>query len=327
MDQTNHQPDIKRIFGNIALIFVAVILPGLEWSLFGWVQLFLPILVFVFLIKYGTFIGGRYILAGAGLAILVGLFTQPFDVLLFSLALIPAGYVLAKSALRGDSPAMSGLKCAATLGACWGLLIAGVGAVTGNSPYIAIQTTLSSGIDSVVKEYSQNEQVGADTAIMLEATLEQMKVIIPIILPAIFLSFAMFSTWFTMVLGNRLVHKYTGRQVWPRYRFWQLPDKLIWLGILSAFMAFLPLGIIKGVAVNILILLSVLYCMQGFAVCVFYMNKWNVPILLRSFIYVMIVLQSLGTIVLLMVGVADTWLNLRKLNVPDTESKEDSQDE
>lgn len=327
MDQTNHQPDIKRIFGNIALIFVAVFLPGIEWSLFGWVQLFLPILVFVFLIKYGTFVGSRFILSGAGLALILGLFTQPIDVLLFSTSLIPAGYVLARSALQGDSPAVSGLKGAATLAACWGLLIAGIGVVTGNSPYNAILTTLNSGIDSVVKEYSQNEQIAPDTAIMLEATLEQMKVVVPIILPAMFLSCAMFSTWFTMVLGNRLAQKYAGREVWPRYRFWQLPDKLIWLGILSAFMAFLPLGPLKGVAVNILILLSVLYCIQGFAVCVFFMNKWNVPILLRSFIYVMIALQSLGTIMLLMVGVADTWLNFRKLNVPDTESKEDSQDE
>jgi hypothetical protein len=49
------------------------------------------------------------------------------------------------------------------------------------------------------------------------------------------------------------------------------------------------------------------------AIAVFFMNKWNVPLLLRSFFYVMIVFQSLGTLILLIFGIADIWFDFRKL--------------
>lgn len=327
MDQANPQPEIKRIFGNILLIFAALTLPGVAWALFGWVHVFLPVLVFIYLNKYGFNIGNRFILAGAGLALLTGLLTQSVDVLLFSFSMIPTGYVLAKSGMQGDSPGYSGLKGAATLAVCWALLIGGLGISTGVSPYGSLIATLNTGIDEALNHYRQNETLAPDAMVMLETTLYQMKVVLPIIMPAIFLSCALFSTWITMVLGNRLAFRFCNREVWPRYRFWQLPDRLIWLGIGCAAFAFLPLGAIRDVAVNLLILLSIIYCFQGFAVCVFFMNKWKVPLLFRSFIYVMIVFQSFGTLLLLVIGIADIWLDFRKLNPLKPKSDEDITDE
>lgn len=327
MDQANQQPDIKRILGNIFIIFAALTLPGVAWSLFGWVHIFLPLLVFIFITRYGLYIGRRFILAGVGLALLGGLLTQAVDTLLFSFSLIPAGYILAQSGMRGDSPAVSGLKSAATQAACWVILIAVFGITTGESPYGSLINTLDSGIDEALIHYKQNETLAPDAMVMLEATLHQMKAVIPVIMPALFLSCALFSTWFTMVLGNRLAYRLTQKEIWRGYRFWQLPDKLIWLGIICAILAFVPSGPLRGVAVNLLILLSVVYCFQGLAVCVFFMNKWNVPLLFRSFIYVMIIFQSFGTLLLLVLGVADIWLDFRKLNAPEPGPEETSNDE
>ncbi len=327
MDQANPQPEIKRIFGNIIIIFAALALPGMAWSLFGWIHVFLPLLVFIYLTKYGMHIGNRFILAGAALALLVGALTQAVDVLFFSFSLIPTGYILAQSGFRKESPSISGLKGAATQAACWILLIGGIGLVSGVSPYGTLINTMNSGIDEAMSHYRQSESLAPDAMLMLETTLQQMKVVIPIIMPAILLSCALFSTWITMVLGNRLALKFSKIEVWPRYRFWQLPDKLIWLGIASAALAFVPSEVARSIAVNVLILLSVIYCFQGFAVSVFFMNKWNVPLLFRSFIYVMIVFQSFGTLLLLMIGIADIWIDFRKLNPSKQKSDEDMNDE
>lgn len=327
MDQVSPQPEVRRIFGNILIVFAVLTLPGVAWALFGWLQIFLPIVVLVYLNKYGFTIGNRFILAGAGLALLTGLMTQSIDSMLFSFSMVPAGYVLTKSGTQGDSPAYSGLKGTAAQLLCWGLLIAGLGIATGSSPYASLIGSLNTGIDEALEYYRQNGTLAPDAMVMLETTLYQMKVVVPIIMPAILASCALFSTWFTMVLGNRLIHRICAREIWPRYRFWQLPDRLIWLGISSAALTFTLSGAVRDVAVNLLILLSVIYCFQGLAVCVFFMNKWKVPLLFRSFIYVMIVFQSFGTLLLLITGVADTWFDFRKLNPVQPASTEDTTDE
>lgn len=326
MDQRTPQPRIQQIIGNIFFIFASLMLPGTAWSIFGWLHAFLPLIVFTFLCKYGVTIGSRFILAGSGLAAITGIIVPPLSLPIFSFSMIPAGYMLARSGLKGDSPAEAGLKGAALLVACWALLIAAVGVTTGVSPYSALIETLNTGINETLGHYRQSGSLDPDAMMVLESTLYQMKVVLPIIMPAIFICCALFTTWVTMVLGNRLAAKLCNIDVWPKYRYWQLPDKLIWLAIGCALPAVLP-GLPRNIAVNLLIVLSLVYCFQGFAICVFFMHKWRVPLLFRSFLYVMIVFQSFGTLALLMAGVADVWFDFRKLNPQKPKSDEDSEDD
>lgn len=323
MDQEKAKPEIGNIIGNILLVTSVLTLPGIDWSLFGWIHLFLPLMTFFFLVKYGLGVGNKFILAGASLALILGLVTKTFDSVLFSYSFLPAGYIIARSGLNGENPAVSGIKGAATLALCWIALIYGMGAVTGISPYKAVIATLDSGIDEALEHYRVNATLEPDALLMLETTLYQMKAIIPVVMPGIFLSCTLFSTWLTMVLGNRLAFRFCSRKVWPRYRTWQLPDKLIWVGIASAAITFLPTGPLRPVGINLMILLATVYSFQGFAICVFYMNRWNVPLLFRSFLYVMIIFQSFGTILLLVLGIFDTWFDFRKLSGP-TENTNDT---
>lgn len=326
MDQRTPQPAIKHILGNIFLVFAAITLPGSAWSMFGWLHAFLPLIVFTFLCRYGVIIGSRFILAGSGLAAITGIIVPSLSLPVFSFSMIPAGYMLARSGLKGESPALSGLKGAAVLAGCWALLIAALGVTTGVSPFNSLIDTLNTGIGETLSHYRQSGSLDPEAMMVLESTLYQMKVVLPIIMPAIFICCALFTIWVTMVLGNRLAVKLCNLDVWPKYRFWQLPDKLIWLAIGCALPAVLP-GLPRNIAVNLLIILSLVYCFQGFALCVFFMDKWRVPLLFRSFIYVMIVFQSFGTLALLMAGVADVWFDFRKLNPEKPKSDEDSVDE
>ncbi len=316
MDRQTPQPDLRHIIGTILLVLAGLTLPGLKWSLFGWIHLFLPLLIFSILVKYGVYIGNRIVIAGGGLALIAGLFSQSPEALLFSFSLVPTGYVLARSGLKGDAPALAGLRGAVTLGGCWLLLLGVTALVTGSSPYASAVAGLNAEINGTLQYYRQAGDMSAETRAMLEATLNQMKVVVPIILPALFFGLSLFATWFTMVLGNRVLMRLCDKKIWPEYRYWRLPDKLIWLGIGSAALAFLPVGQVRIVGINLLIVLSIIYCFQGLAICVFAMNRWRVPLLLRSFLYVMIVLQSFGTVLLLVLGVADTWFDFRKLDHP-----------
>lgn len=314
MSQANTQPEIKRIFGNILLIFAALTLPGIAWGLFGWMHLFLPMLVFLLVTRHGIHIGNRFVLAGVSLALIVGVATRTLDSLLFSFSLLPLGYMLAHSGMRGESPARSGLKGASIQTVTWIVLLFALGVIQDASPYGSIVETINGGIDEALAQYRGAGGLEPDVMIAIEATFYQAKRIIPIILPALFIGCTFFATWFTMAIGNRIALRVYQKRVWTRYRYWELPDRLIWLGIVCAGLAVLPIDGIRITSINILILLSIVYCFQGLSVCVFFMNKWNVPILFRSFIYVMVIFQSFGTLVLLIAGIADIWADFRKLH-------------
>ncbi|MFV0438513.1 MAG: DUF2232 domain-containing protein [Desulfopila sp.] len=312
MDQSTPRPGIQQIFTTIFLVFLALTLPGADWSLFGWLHALLPLGVFALLAHYGVTVGGKFVLAGLIMAVVVGVVVPPLSIPLFALSMVPVGYVLAISGSAADSPVRAGTKGIVTLLVSWLLLIGAAGVFTGHSPYSAFTMTLNSAIDETLGYYRTSGSLAPDAMMMLETTLQQMRIVLPIILPSLIAGSAVFVVWLTMVAGNRLAARLYSRTIWPLFRYWQLPDRLIWLAIGCAVPAVIP-GVARYMAINLLIVLSAIYCLQGLAICVFFLNKWKAPPLFRSFIYVMIIFQSFGTLVLLIAGVADVWLDLRKL--------------
>lgn len=106
-----------------------------------------------------------------------------------------------------------------------------------------------------------------------------MKTILPKILPSIMVSLALLIIWSSMLLGNRLVLKFTGYRPWPDQQTWRLPDKLIWLFIGGALITLLPVAPIRIFGSNVLICLGLIYLFQGFAVMSFFCingtyHKW-----------------------------------------------------
>lgn len=313
------QPGIGGITRTILFAIIALVLPGVKWGLFGWLHSFLPLFSFFVLCKYGEYSGRKLLLTAAVISLLIYLISSSIDLFIFSALLMLSGYVLFKSAEKSDSPAISGLKCFAAIAAGWviSLSIASIGSDLHG--YSQLVNSLDQGVTEALFYYRQSDNISADTLVMLETTLLQMKIIVPIIMPAVLGSLILLMTWFTMVVGNLAVGKTNEHSPWPKYQLWELPEKLIWLAIAAGIFTVIPSDIFRMIGINGLILLSIIYCFQGLAIGVFYMTKWNVPILFRSFFYVMVIFQSFGTIVLLLTGIADIWFDFRKLKVDTTD--------
>lgn len=319
---TAGNPEIRSILRNILLFSIALVLPGLQWTLFGWLHMLLPLCVFYLLGRYGMHSGNRMVLSSLALALLVYLLARRVDFFLLSVSLLPVSYVLVQSARRRESPAISGLKGVLVLAGCWVLAFAGLSIGAETSFYAQLLLTLDKGIGEALQYYRTSENISSDSLLLLENTLQQMKIIIPVIMPAMLGSFILLITWFTMVSGNKLVTRTCGWAPWEQYRFWQLPDKLIWFVIISGLLILIPTSPMKSFGINTLILLSIIYCFQGLSIAVFFLEKWNIPIFFRSFFYIMIIFQSFGTVLLLVVGIGDIWLDFRKLRHNSEESNE-----
>jgi len=149
-----------------------------------------------------------------------------------------------------------------------------------------------------------------------------MKTILPNILPSIMVSLALLIIWSSMLLGNKLVLKFTGYRPWPDQQTWRLPDKLIWLFIGGAIITLLPVAPIRIFGSNVLICMGLIYLFQGFAVLSFFLHKWNVPQVVRFLLYAMMLFQSFGTVLLMIIGIGEVWFDLRRLK----KKPEDHQD-
>lgn len=317
--ETTGQPNIKKIFLQILFVAASLILPGVDWVLFSWMHILLPTLAFFILVEQGFYKGNRIFVIGSIIGLIGSFALGSIGLLVFAVSLLPIGYVLAHSASQQEGPVKSGAKAAVALSLCWGVLLSGIITPGDIAPYTGIIAAFDAGINEAIEYYRVNASSSVEVDMMLETTFLQMKEVIPIIMPAILGGFGLLGVWFTATVGNWMLgRKDAALQPWPHFQTWQLPEKLIWPVIICAGASFAPIAPVKFVAINLLILSALVYSLQGFSITVFFMNKWKVPLLFRSFVYVMIVFQSFGTVLLLLIGIADTWLNLRKLSEIDS---------
>lgn len=312
--------DVKYI-QHILLVTTVILLPGVLGAIFGWVHGLLPLLIFYYLRRYGKNRGKKYILFGCLLAGVAGLAFQIVTQLLFSLTLIPIGFVLADSVKNGDSINLAGIKGTFALAGAWIMATTILTFGMEHHPYILLISSLNQGMDEAIAYYKVNSSVPAETLFLLEQTFTQLKIWIPKVMPGILACITILITWFTMAIGNRMLHKNCGSGPWPEYKFWTLPEKLVWILIVSAILVVLPLEPGKTIGLNVLMVSGLLYCFQGIAIMLFYFSKWSVPLFLRTLIYVLLFFQTFGIILLGILGVVDVWTDIRRLD--STEEKTD----
>lgn len=305
---------------HILLVTAVILLPGLLGAIFGWVHGLLPLLIFYYLKRYGKIKGKKFILIGCVLACVAGLAFQILEQLLFSLTLIPMGFILADSVDNGDSISLAGIKGTLALAGSWFLVTSILTLGLEHHPYILLINSLNQGMDEAIRYYKENSSVPAETLYLLEQAFIQTKIWLPKVMPGILACITVLITWFTMAIGNRMLHKNTGSGPWPEYRHWILPEKLVWILIVSAILVVLPIEPGRTIGANVLMVSSLLYCFQGIAIMLFYFSKWNVPLFLRTLIYVLLFIQTFGVILLGVIGVADVWFDIRRLNKPDQET-------
>ena len=320
MNPGKESTDSNKFVQHILLVSVVILLPGILGAIFGWVHMLLPLVVFYYLIRYGTNRGKKYILFGCVLACAAGLIFQIIEQLLFSLTLIPTGFLLADSVKKGEAPHIAGFKGTLGLIGTWVIATSILSFGMEHHPYTTLVNSLGQGMDEALAYYKAKSTVPSETLYLLQQTFEQMRIWIPKVLPGILGCMTLLVTWVTMVSGNRLLFKTTGVRPWAEYRYWVLPEKLVWFVIASALLVMVPIEPGRTIGLNVLLISGLLYCFQGTSIMIFYFYKWSVPVLLRTLIYLILFFQSFGAIFLAIIGVVDVWVDMRKLNSSKQES-------
>lgn len=99
---------------------------------------------------------------------------------------------------------------------------------------------------------------------------------------------------------------------------WKSPEPLVWCFILSGFSLFLPgWELLKTLALNLFLMMAVLYFFQGLAIVAYYFHHKNIPFFLRSLAYVLIVFEQVFTLFVVGLGLFDLWGDFRRLKKKD----------
>ena len=121
----------------------------------------------------------------------------------------------------------------------------------------------------------------------------------------------------------RLLWRRLGGQPLPEVRLtqWKAPEACVWVLITSGLCYFLPVPGMRMVGVNVLLLVSLVYLVQGLGVMVFYLNKTSVPSILRTLAYVFLVIQPLLLLGVAVFGLFDLWFDFRRIGTKREETQ------
>lgn len=307
------EPSVRLLTNQAVIFAVVLLLPGLVPSFFGWASGLLATPIFCLLCINGEKRGTIVIRNGALLALIVALFLKLIPSLLFALTMVPLGYSFSRSYQNRSDEAHTGGQATAILAATWFVFWIVYGLTQNTQPYHQLVELLDIRFAETYEYYRTNADIPAETLVQLGLAVEELRRIIPIILPGILSCMIVITVWINLLLSTSIIARLQpDKTPWKKYSQWRLPDKLVWILIAAAVLLLVGQGIASQAAAGTLMVTALLYFFQGLAVFIHLLEKWKIPVYLRVMIYVILILQSYGLIILMFAGLADVWFNFRR---------------
>lgn len=291
-----------------AVYCLPVLLPALSGLLLGVLAVPVAYLLLIEGADQGIITLRNSLLLTGGVAFLSG----RFEIFLFVLTLLPLGYCLYLNGSHKKDEAATGGYGVLTLGGGWLVFWILYGILSGTHPYQQLVTMLDSGFVAAYEMYKTSSEISAEMQKDLAAVIFELRALVPVILPGLLACTVLITVWMNQLVWNSLLlHIYPDKAPWPPYSRWKLPEQLVWLPIVATMLLLLGGGRLKDIALNVLLITGVVYFFQGLAVFIHLLARWNVPRYFRILLYLMLIIQSYGLILVSLLGVADIWFNLR----------------
>ena len=292
-----------------ALVFtVPAVFAGLEW-----LHCLMPLPAYYFLGVYGQKQGAIIIALAVALAGATTFWMGTLPGLLFSLTLLPIGFILARADRENKSAQQAGIKSVGYLVLVW--LVTGwlVGMVTQTNPYLDLRQSLDKGFEATVTLYRDSGRIPTEDLEEIKAFVSQLREQVARLFPALLLTSIICTVWLNIVVGQWLLKRRdparTGRE---DLKNWRLPELLVWPVILAGIALLVPEERFHTLGLNAGLVLLVLYLSQGLAVVSSMMHKWSLPLAIRMITYSLLFLQIYGIGFVALLGLADVWVDFRK---------------
>jgi uncharacterized protein YybS (DUF2232 family) len=301
--------------------FLPIAVPGL----LGWLNGLLAVPIFLLLqTAANERTAGRQIRNGLLMAGLASLLLGRFSMFLFTLTMLPLGYSLHLTTARQRDLAQAGVTGVIVLTISWFFFWTVYGIGSGTNPYIGLLSGMDAFMEQIVVVYRTSAEFPADALYNLEQLITGMREFLPKILPGLLVGTVLVTVILNMVIGRALLVKLAPeKSFWPPYSDWRLPDKAIWFLIVAFALFLVGKGRVQNAGLSLVFASGLLYLFQGVAVVTHVLNRWNLPRTFRLFFYVILALQRYGMLLVIIVGIADTWADFRKLDHKENKENKD----
>lgn len=221
------------------------------------------------------------------------------------------GLIVPELALRGLG-AFRSILWATAAAAGLTIVLFGVMTVAGNvTPQLFIEKEISTSISQAAKLYEQQSGLTPDD---IEALKEGMQTVSRLLLqlyPALItINLGLVSATTLLLFRNIAARSATELQYSPFAEF-RAPALLIWPLIAAGFAMLAPTTLVSTPAFNLVVLLSVIYFLQGLAVLLTFCERTAFASTLKVFLAILLITQPYLAGVVVITGIFDFWGDFR----------------
>ncbi|HSF33228.1 MAG TPA: YybS family protein [Candidatus Tectomicrobia bacterium] len=176
----------------------------------------------------------------------------------------------------------------------------------------AVKQHFEADLNQALRQFVTEESGPSEGA--LRAYVQEAFETIVLLLPALFVlstaAAALLNYGLVRMLWQRLGGQPALREV--KLAQWKAPEVCVWVLIASGICYFVPLPGLRMIGLNGLLLVSLVYLVQGLSIMGFYLNKASVPSVMRTLAYVFLVIQPLLLLGVAAFGLFDLWFDFRR---------------
>lgn len=221
------------------------------------------------------------------------------------------GLILPELILKGFSPSRSILWTTAAAVVMTTLLVSIYSVSNNSNPQLFVQKEISDSINQAIKLYEQQSGLSQQE---LETIRQGMKEIGQVMLrtyPALAtINLGLISAICLLFFRAMALRRSLETNLTP-FKMFKAPDLLIWLLIAAGFAMLAPTPLVTTPALNILVVLCVVYFAQGLAVTLTLTDRTSFSSTLKVFLTILLVTQPYLNLVVTIIGVFDYWGEFR----------------
>lgn len=194
------------------------------------------------------------------------------------------------------------------------ILIAAAAAIWALSTGADLHAKITQGVEASIAQtaaFYQKTGVTGDELKALQDSMRQAGELIVDIYPALLTvalgTIACLNLWATAKAASRMrLPLYIGD-----FRKYRNPEQLVWVLILSGFGMLIPQQLVHIICLNVLIIVSALYSVQGLAVMSHFFRKHAVPRFIRLIGVLLLIFQPFMMLAVAVLGIFDLWGDFR----------------
>lgn len=180
------------------------------------------------------------------------------------------------------------------------------------SPWQLVGKHIAEAVDMNIKLYGRLPLDPGEIKSLKESKPEIVQLFTGIF-PAVCVIAALFTIWINLLIGNRVLRKAgIAAAALSRMSEWKAPGWLVWFFLAGAGLCFIPQTYARSIGINLLLMASFVYLLQGLAIVSFFFQSRNISMFFRWLTYFLIAIQQILMIAIAAVGFFDIWIDFRK---------------